>query len=262
MTARKLTYRRDLPDDRDEPFDATRVRARRTSLPLMLAAGIVMLPITSRVSDQGGVGSCVCNAACDGFELLDDKPEPEQLSRLDLYMKCRLQLGEECLDEGTYPRTALRMFSKLGVCRESIWPYDVSKVFVRPPIAALQDGYDHRISGYYRIITKGLARGADVRTAIDHGHPVIFGTDVGQPFCDYDGTREDLFWEYPAHPVGGHSMLIVGYRQRSDGRFGYLVRNSWGEDWGSRAIPGHAWVSEEYMHEFTDLWVLTRKDET
>lgn len=244
-------YRIDIEDSRDKLFPALRAR-----LNTLVPVDEHILPQTTPVSYQGGAGSCVLNATCDAFELLSD--DPVQISRLDGYWKCRVQLGEEDKDEGTYPRTAFSQFAKVGFCREDLWPYDLSKLYVRPSIAALQDAYDHRIAGYFRINATGAAREEEIQAAILSRHPVVFGTEVGRPFVEYDGSDENLVWNYPAHSIGGHAMVIVGFRKRQNGEFDYLLRNSWGTAWGSRIHAGHAWASSGWVRTFTDLWVPTQ----
>lgn len=250
----RLAFRPSPDDPRDKPFALLRdTLASRVRGATVVPGEVVALPQTTPISNQGSLGSCVANAVCDAVELLS--AEPVQLSRLGLYWFARFEDGSECEDGGTFVRSAFKVLSKLGVCRESVWPYNERAAFLRPPIIALQDAYDHRITGYFRISTRGHARGEDVRAAIDGGHPVVFGVDVGQGFLDYDGD-ESKVWRYPDRSVGGHAMVIVGYRKNSDGSFDYLVRNSWGT-WGLRSRPGHCWFSERYLWECSDLWTAT-----
>jgi len=246
-----LAYKPDPPDPRDKPFAL--VREKLAAKPAA-GASVFALPQTTGVSEQDQ-NDCAANAGCDAFELLS--PDPVQLSRRSCYFLARLIDGDECKNEGTYVRSVMKTFSGPGVCRESLWPYS-SDVFTRPSLEALEDGYDHRISGYYRITTRGHARGDDIETALRAGHPVVFGTEVGKNFPDYD-EGESVVWQYPDRSVGGHAMVIVGVRRNDDGTRDFLVRNSWGDAWGLRSRPGHAWFSERYVWEITDLWVPTQE---
>lgn len=248
-----LAYRPDPADPRDKAFALLR-EARASLLRGPLYPGdIVALTQTTPISLQDA-GDCVANATCDAIELLS--PKPVQLSRRALYFLARLRDGSECQDEGTYVRSAFAVAQGPGIPRESVWPYS-SDLYVRPSIEALQDGYDHRISGYYRITSRGHARGDDVRAAIDMGLPVVFGVEVGKEFLDYD-SGESVVWNFPDRSIGGHAMVIVGYRRNPDGTHSYLVRNSWGTSWGLRSRPGHCWFSERYLWEAGDLWVPTQ----
>ena len=40
--------------------------------------------------------------------------------------------------------------------------------------------------------------------------------------------------------LGGHTVAVVGF----DDNYGFLVRNSWGIDWG---IEGHCFIPYEYI---------------
>jgi len=267
-------YKPDPADARDKPFALLRAVLK----PKVAVIAIVVLAVTSPLSDQGPIGSCVANSGCDSIELLggtsggaavcssivealsylrDDVPPPVQLSRLTGYFYARAQHGDECIDDGTYPRCFWDVGKRIGVPEERLWPYDVAKVNVRPPILAVSNAYDHRISGYFRITTRGAARGADVRAAIDSGHPVQIAVDVGKDFLSYTGG-EHVSFEPPSRVEGGHAMVIVGYRVNADGTFDYLLRNSWGASWGLRSCPGHCWISERYLWLATDLWVPTQ----
>ena len=57
--------------------------------------------------------------------------------------------------------------------------------------------------------------------------------------------------------LGGHAVLIVGY---SDERECFLIRNSWGSDWG---MSGHFMMSYDFIvsRYCTDFWLIeTVKD--
>lgn len=237
-------YIADPKDDRDRVWMP---RAARFS------GSMVLLPQTTPISDQGSLSSCVANATCDALELLTQTPV--QLSRLTLYWLARDTHGDACRDEGTFIRAAFGVLRRLGIPREDLWPYIEANVNVRPPILALQSGWDHRLDGFERIVARGSARGDEVEAAIRSGHPVVFAVEVGKPFAEYSGG--DVAFDAPARSIGGHAMVIVGVRRTSTRRL-FLVRNSWGEDWGLREIHGHAWISEEYLATATDLWVPTQ----
>jgi hypothetical protein len=244
-------------------------------------SAISVLPVTTPISQQEGVGSCVTNAVCDGFELLagraddisvvhsleaaksylnDDVAEPIQISRLFPFFFSRMAHGAECDSKsGTYPRTALSAGSRIGFCTEKMWPYDPSMVNVRPTLEAISEAYDHRINTY-RSIPRGSARdmGERVRAAIREGLPVIHGKPVGKEYLNaYDILDEKTVIEPPTNILGHHATLIVGYRQQGDGSYVYLDRNSHGSRYGLLALPGHIWISEEYLSLAVDLWVPT-----
>lgn len=247
----KFGWRPDEPDSRDKSF--AEIEPKLSSIAVLSYASVTnyyTIPATTPISSQGRLGSCAANAACDAFELL--RGDGVQLSRLFAYWNARRSHGDECLDEGTYNRSVFQSFSTLGVCLESTYPYVESEVNVRPTLAAYEDAYDHRITGYYRI-AKAPTLLYDVETAVRANHPVVFGTQVGQAFVDYAG--EDVIWHHPSRPIGGHSMVIDGVWNRF-GRTDYRVRSSWSEQWG---MGGYAWLSADYITDpwSDDFWVAT-----
>jgi len=266
-----LGYRPDPYDHRDKIFAGARSS-------VAMATDLVVLPITTPVSMQSNISSCVANATADATELLagrgetgivtvsslaaaraflnDDIDPPIQLSRLYLYFLARLSHGEECIDEGTYVRSAFQVLRNQGVCTESAWPYNIANVFVRPPLSALEEGYDHRISQYGRIqVASARYMGEQVRMAIDAGLPVVHGKDVGNEYLDAFGVSDDVCVGPPRISLGGHATVIVGYRRMEDGSHQYLDRNSHGSRYGLRSCPGHIWISELYLGTARDLWV-------
>lgn len=268
-------YLPDPIDERDKPFDLV-----RALLPTASPTKLAVLPITSPISNQGPVGTCVSNAVCDAVEILsgrpsgilvvhsleeanaflrDDIPPPVDLSRMHVDFLSRLShggLGEE----GTYIRNAMGVLKNIGVCRESKWRYDLKHFGIRPPILALQDAWQHLIGGYYRIYVSSRSKmGRDVRAAIDAGLPVVHAKDVGKEYLNAYGVEDDFVAGVPARSDGGHATVIVGYRMRADGTFEYLDRNSHGREYGLAKCPGHVWISEAYLATARDLWVPTQK---
>lgn len=61
--------------------------------------------------------------------------------------------------------------------------------------------------------------------------------------CDGDPGDGGTRWDLPANadPKDGHVMLMVGY---DDTRQAFLVKNSWGANWGS---GGYVWMSYDFV---------------
>ena len=159
--------------------------------------------------------------------------------------------GEGDIDQdfGTYIRLCFEVLSRFGVCDETVWPYDESKVFTAPSLKAMRQAVGHRIHSYYRIRETGAARIDSIIAALRMKHPVVFGTQISADFQDNDGPG---LVTTPTGPfVGGHAMIVVGY---VDGEF--IVKNSWGKFWREE---GFCRMTPDYlMWEKTwDLWVPT-----
>ena len=207
------------------------------------------------VENQGHLGSCVGNAVVGGLELLQIKEgiQFRDLSRLFVYYNSRLMSGDQDKDGGTYIRIAMGTLSSIGTCTEQKWPYDVSKVFIRPTWGSYRDAYANKVSGYYRIDGSGQSRVDAVKHALQAQHPVTFGMLVDQ---NYMNVSHDGLIAMPSAnrgDAGGHAQLIVGC---IDSQRRYIVRNSWGEDWGDHS---YCYVPYDYLDasEAHDLWVPT-----
>jgi len=236
---------------------------------LTLAAGDVDLSEYTTETNQFGLSACAGNATGDSIEVLNDIDEkakakaenrapkpPVQVSRLFIYSMARSLMdddgdgqGDIDKDEGTYIRLCFEVLSRFGVCEESIWAYDESKVFVAPSIKALRRAVGRRIHSYYRIKQTGDDRLDAMVSALRAKHPVVFGTLVDQAFMQTNGPS--IVSPPTGATVGGHAMLCVGY---VDGKF--LVKNSWGKGWRDN---GFCLFTPEYMKWVNtwDLWVPT-----
>lgn len=247
-------WRPDPPSAKDHPFKALRERLTPSG-----GGSEILLPTPTPVSSQGKLLSCTANATADALEMLMAKSGPVvQLSRLFIYYNARNYHGEAGVDGGSHLRMTFEAVKKLGVCPESMWEYDLEKVNVRPPLRAYQAANDNKVTAFYRITSSGEERLKDIETALRAGHPVAFGTQIGDEFTSYDGKTDRAFTE-PSTEGGRHAMLFCGLR-RKGGRREFRVRNSWGTKWG---LGGYVWMDEGYVAwpRTSDLWVPTMMPE-
>lgn len=227
-----------------------------------LANGDVDLRPYCTDTNQLSLSSCAGNASTDAVEIVTNvdeyllaeaegrraKPCP-QLSRLFTYAMSRTLDGTLAIDDGTYIRSCFEVLSRFGVCEETVWPYDLSKVLVSPSLMAQRSALGHKIHSYYRIKATGQARLDTIIAALRTLRPVVFGTLINEAFRDAWGG--EVVDPPKGATIGGHAMIVVGYL---DGKF--LIKNSWGKGWRQ---GGYVLFSPEYMawDETWDLWVPT-----
>lgn len=232
--------------------------------------GDVDLSIHTTQTHQYSSGSCVGNATADAVEILNsiEKKPLVQLSRLFVYSMCRTLMDEDKdgqndlnRDEGTFIRLAFDVLSKFGICREDIpeseggWPFDLARLKHKSPsLKAMRQATGHRIHSYYRITESGEGRLDKILEALRAHRPVVFGTQISSDF-------KDLRDEGPIGPpkgdlAGGHAMIVIGYITGK----GFLVKNSWGVDWGAYGL---CIMTPEYLasKHTSDLWVPTKGSE-
>jgi hypothetical protein len=158
--------------------------------------------------------------------------------------------GGSITDGGAFIRDGIAGFVQFGCANASDWPTKTLRVNKQPPFGRYISGHSRRGGRYYRIDTFGAARIHDIKTALANGHPVVFGTQVGESFLADDGGRT-IGVPSPLDPiVGGHAVCAIGYSAD-----GIEVANSWGSGWRD---GGFAWLTEAYMTWFQtmDMWVV------
>ncbi len=198
----------------------------------------------SPVENQGKVGSCVANAVVGAMEYqqIIKGHENRDLSRLFVYYNAR-RIGGNLGKSGTHNRYAMAAVLGWGVCPASMWPYQKAMVDVRPT----KDCYENA-AGLVGTQFAQVPHGAGVREALASGFPVVFGMGVANKMFKVTTARTgemhppaDGNWE---KKTGGHSMLMVGY---DDDKNAWLVRNSWGEQWGK---GGHFWLDDAVLNHY------------
>lgn len=236
----------DLPDRRDFLYAAIAPKVAR------LPRKVDLQPKCPPVENQGQLGSCTANALVGALEFLElrDGARFVDLSRLFVYYNERLIEGTVDQDSGAFIRDGIKSLAKQGVCPEQQWPYKIAAFKRHPTSPCYAAAKKHRITSYHRIITLD-----EMHTCLADGFPFVFGFTVYQSFesaavansgvLNLPTTRERV--------VGGHAVMAVGY---DDTVRRFLVRNSWGANWGKRGyftMP-YAYLSDRNLSD--DFWTV------
>jgi len=221
---------------------------------LELPALVDMRPGCPAVYDQGQYGSCTANAACGAFEfaLLKQGLTDFIPSRMFEYYNTRILDHDVHQDGGGTIRNANKALARKGVCSEQLWPYIGSDLLRKPTGAAYIAARPNRIVQYMAVNQSLFS----VKATLAGGLPIQIGFTVYTSF--ESGTvastgivpMPDLATE---SVLGGHAVLIVGYDDASQ-RF--IVRNSWGANWG---MGGYFTMPYAYFlgpNLASDLWVI------
>jgi C1A family cysteine protease len=221
--------------------------------------------------DQGSLGSCTANAAAFAYFFDEIKQKNEYLffpSRLFLYYNERACINTIEIDSGASIRDALNAIRKFGVCREKIWPYDISYYKVRPPLMAYKEAKENSEIKYKRIDFSRCFTERDrineMKKCILSGYTFIFGFLV-YPSFESGLTTTTGIMSMPSQTeayIGGHAVCAVGFDDnfRNSGRGYFIVKNSWGKNWGDNGyfyMP-YQYISNDILCFSEDFWILKK----
>jgi DNA segregation ATPase FtsK/SpoIIIE-like protein len=224
-------YRPDKQNPRDKKFSS-----RDRNLPSSVDLREYLTP----VENQGNSNSCTANAMAGAYEYLANRlmGQGEDVSRLFIYYNARELDGDTSQDEGTYLRSCVRVLRKYGACSENTWSFNLKRIHDQPGDRAYQEAAKFKIKNAYRVEVDLQA----MRSSLAKGYPFAFGLQLFSSFqqAGSNGLVPMPDPDNESHD-GGHAMLCVGY---SDDDQVFIVRNSWGEDWGD---CGYCYIPYDYM---------------
>lgn len=215
----------------------------RQWLPLYAKTNIHNIDVMSfsgPILDQGPIGSCAPNALATIIDLQmrmcgqDIAP----LSRLGLYADIRDAQGTFDRDSGTAVPVMFQVAQTKGIGYETTWPYDVSKLYVHPSTAYVQEASQHKMGSYSEISmeTQWSVMANGVKVLLSEGKAVFCALRVDYWFMQEHGPMDTLPSTGPDVTAGGHAIALVGYNENGTPNDNmddwYLVKNSWGTDWG------------------------------
>ena len=249
-------WKPDFPDHRDLKFSP-----QRDSYPIHT----VMLTDKynfSKPYNQGELGSCTGNGIA--FQVQFDLMNKALVANPNakVYMPSRLFIYwweryiEHSLNEdsGAQIRDGIKAVAAKGVCDEDKWPYDIKTFTHHPTDDMLKEANKFQALEYKR---SDNSQTGNLVAALDHGFPIVFGFTV---FESFESTEVATTGIVPMPKddeaiLGGHCCVIVGYNAENDY---FLVRNSWGTDWG---IDGYFKMPGNYITDTnlaSDFWIITK----
>jgi C1A family cysteine protease len=254
LNARKVQrygWRPDLPDQRDHLYAAP--REVLTTLPPAVDLRAQCPPT---VYDQGQLGSCTGNSIAGAIQFERMKQglagaAAETPSRLFIYYNERTIENDVASDNGGQIRDGIKTVAAKGVCFEdgpNSWPYDPTQFAVAPPSACYTAALANKVLEYSRLTQSAQ----QMKGCLAAGRPFVFGFTAYETF-ESQAVAQSGIVPMPAsneEVVGGHAVLAVGY---DDSVQTFIVRNSWGPDWGMGGyftIPYAYLATDGLAHDF------------
>ena len=238
----------DLPDHRDLVYQAP--LARLGPLPKKADLRGECPP----VYNQGSLGSCTANAiaAALGFDQMKQQARGVFApSRLFIYYNERVIEQSVDEDAGAMIRDGIKSVAKQGAPHETLWPYVIKQFRRKPSKAAYKDARKHPAVLYQRV-RQDIRQ---MRGCLAAGFPFVFGFTV---YTSFESERVATTGHVPLparkeKEIGGHAVMAVGY---DNPRKRFIVRNSWGADWG---LDGYFTMPYDYLLDENlsdDFWTI------
>ena len=177
--------------------------------------------------------------------------EYHDLSRLFIYYNGRALEGGTGEDGGAAIRDIIKGVATNGVCLETDWPFDPTKVTVKPDNKCYTDAIQNVIHSYYALNTLD-----DMKSCIANGNCFVGGIQV---YASFESGQVAASGIVPLPNVsteeclGGHAVLFVAYDSNAKV---FLCKNSWGPTWGQK---GYFTIGFDYISNpnlASDFWTI------
>lgn len=201
--------------------------------------------------------------ACTGFALSNvvnfllrnrDSATAQQVSPYMIYSMARRydEFPGSTEDTGSSLRGAMKGWYRHGACRFKLWEeLDMPSAAARAEDDWWLDAARRPLGAYYRVDTRSVT---DMHVALSEVGVLYASAICHNGWLKGDGVQSPpgIYWTIPSQKArasdGGHAFIIVGYN-----REGFIVQNSWGEDWGSRGLA--VLTYEDWLENAMDCWV-------
>jgi hypothetical protein len=186
--------------------------------------------------DQKRRPTCVAFAASDAHAVSRDVPF-EELSVEFAYFNALKRRAIFDPSRGVAMEEMLGVIDTIGQPLESSWPY----------IETLPENLEsyeppHPIGNLHRRATSPARTLTNLATVVDDGHPVVLGLEISAEFY-MPPVNASIRAAIDSPLVGRHAVVVVGHGTEA-GDQTFLIRNSWGKQWGEQ---GYAWISHHYL---------------
>lgn len=195
-------------------------------------------PMFGPARDQNPRPTCMAFAASDAHAAARGLPFDPLSAEWAYYHAVRRDGGGP--DDGATLGSMLDALRFDGQPIEAAWPYS-NGPSPNPAAWAPPAG----VAALFRRDSAGPSPGAlaNIAAAVSAGSPVLLVMTISDAFYMPD-ERGVVAAAEPPDPERVHAVVAVGHARLDDGAAALLVRNSWGELWGS---DGHAWLHEAYL---------------
>lgn len=195
----------------------------------------------TNIKNQGELGTCSVFSLVSIYEYILKKKNSEQrLSERFVYYNVLKDAGR-MEDTGSSLYGVVESMTKYGVCAERFCEYDINLYDANPTEEAYADAVRHKIKCAKNVEISHK----DITSALSEGYPISISLKIFDSFGNhskgfiYRPTDEEI----ANNKFGNHAMVICGYSEEDKV---YIVRNSWGKDFGDK---GYCYIPFSYIED-------------
>lgn len=190
----------------------------------------------SPILDQGRCGSCVAFASIGMLETQMNITRKTTTSPWAFSPQHLFACGGGGCETGWTPFGALNFLESDGVPDEACFPYESGATGKDMACSSSCSDAASRSQKIARSITAAFffSSVASLKKAIAKG-PLLTTLKIYEDFMFYKGG---VYKHSSGDELGGHAVVIEGW---DDADKAWIVRNSWGEDWGEKGYFRIAW---------------------
>ena len=239
----KYAYR---PPPADHPFVKAMAGAPMPKSAAPVPATFDLRSYQMAPRDQLQLGCCTGFASAGFREGLHaaktEEAMPGYLSPAFLYAKTRMKEGTFPRDSGASIADEMWSLTQFGVCPESFLPYTgIASEAPTPSCDVAATPY--RISNPVPVDCTDVN---GIKSVLANKQPIVIAFTVYQSFETPDANGVVPLPDPTENTMGGHGVLVVGYNE-----VGWIIRNSWGTNWG---IHGYCIQPYDYEGNWFEAW--------
>jgi len=207
------------------------------------------------IKNQGAIGSCTAFSVTSIFEyiLKSNKQKETDLSEAFLFYNARKKAGNENdYLKGSVISYAIESLVEDGICTEEKWRYktdgsdeELRTFYSTEPSTEAKD--DALLRKVKKAVNVKLSLN-DIKSALEDGYPVEVSVNLYDSFNGQNSlgiislpTAEEIENAKKLEKNSAHAMVLCGF---SDEEKLFIVRNSWGKEWGDK---GYCYMPYSYI---------------
>jgi hypothetical protein len=137
-------------------------------------------------------------------------------------------------DGGCNPNQAWQVLQERGIIPYDRWPHNLRTVNDAPDPGSFRHAADNRWLVYRWVLYSEQRRTEEVKRLLATDFPVTVALTIDKGMEDWRPGMPP--WERKGQVIGGHEVLLVGYRVLDTGKVVFEYCNSWGKAWGDNGF--------------------------